>query len=234
MAGINSDDVDATRERMSMQEGGVCRFLGIRRVAARLGLIKKAKEGQGDFCMNGTDFTIVNNHSRCKEMLEMKAWPQPSSATEMADMMVKADASLRSLGGWAQMGASSSYIAPHVLRKIALLYQETCLPHMDWPDVPRDVWMLASPDQGNHLASIPQTWSSKALAQVVPSVPLIQWSMWTCLLDPPLQEPHAQQWLQSPSAPSQFASVAKELERRHGATPTPAEVITAALKRFRM
>jgi len=231
MAHMEAEDL--ARERASMQEGGICRLLGIRRVAARMGLITKAPNGKGDLDLNGTAFTITKNHTKCQEMLQMEPWPRPSSAAELADMLVRADGSLRSLGPWAQMGSSSTYLAPHVLRKIAILFQQTCLPDMNWAEVPRHVWSLASPDQSQHLAALPKHWSSKQIADITPNIPLIQWSMWACLLDPALRLPGAQEWLASRHAAWQFAATARELEHAEGAAPTPSEVIKAALEKHR-
>jgi len=59
----------------------------------------------------------------------------------------------------------------------------------------RPTWLALSPDEGDHLQRIPQAWSVNMIRKIAPSIDIVLYSMWTCLLLPMLQKfPALAEW----------------------------------------
>ena len=206
--------------QQALAESGMQRLFGIGPVAQRLGVLEKRPGGRMALRKTG-------GNKACKQLLALRDWGQPKTTKAFCTAVMRADADLKSLGSWARLGGT--YLRPHVLRKIALLWHQQGAPNIKFDDVPRSVWEACSPDQGQHLQCIPRSWSPRECCSIAPRVPVILYSMWACLLAVALREPGAEELMASPQAASVFRAEAAKLLRDAPVAPTPRQVIQAML-----
>jgi hypothetical protein len=239
-----------------LSENGCIRLLGPATFAQRLQLIVKNPNGKLALGIGGERYD-VNLEDKPSLSSSKGARPSPSStplqsmariittpnfavSERLSDDAVIAilatlDGQLQSLPGWALMGPNAGYVRPHVLRKFALWLRH----HHGQSEavtISRANWLKISPDENQHLSSIPPSWSMARIQKLAPSIPLLHFSMWCCLLGPALRIPGAREWFAAQDVEVMcraWDAAASDLQsRRPELTPSAAQVTRHAMKLY--
>ena len=214
------------RHRAISHENGVQRILGPQALLLRLGLVEKNAKGTMELCANTRLQPSPTSIAHCEELVAKlgQPWEPPQHASQCEAFISKVQSDVRSLGSWSGMGGT--YICPHVVRKVAILAGTKVM------SASRATLLAASPDERNHLDTIPASWDIKRIKRIAPDLPPSLFSMWTCLLGPVLREETRLQQVVM-NADMQFAqrsrTTSQALRAELGVTPSPKQVFRRTL-----
>ena len=172
----------------------------------------------------------------CKSMPRTWILPERKNQGEkgLSEFITKVDDVVLKLGiqhGWALTGKDSTYIRPHIVRKVALA-AVTERKIQWWSTLTKEAMILASADRERMLAELPCHWSPRDIAHEFGSPPFLL-SMWLCLFKPLKSQADCKEWLLAVDV-EKWTEMVQAFQKAHGPIPpSPAQVVEFALRQAR-
>ena len=170
----------------------------------------------------------------CKSM--PRTWTLPDRHRQgvdgLSEFITKVDDAVCKFGmqhTWAMTGKDSTYIRPHIVRKVALA-AITLKKIRWWSTLSKEAMILASADREGMLAEVP--WSPRDIAHEFGSPPFLL-SMWLCLFKPLKSQADCKEWLLAVDV-EKWEEMVQAFQKAHGPIPpNPVQVVDFALRQAR-